>query len=540
MVSEHIIVIGKKVKIMSENKIKWTTRYINSLPDAAFAYIEPGGKKDSDGKTVPRSLRHFPHHNMSVKRSTEHNTVDRPHLRNALARAPQSSHGSKALSHLKIHAKALKIGAFKIGGKFNQLKSKSRRIIAGYASYVMVDAHSDIVTKTALQDALKRFMKDKKHRNIMYGHDNVQVGDLLDKFGPYTTHVDDKGLFIVAEIRTDLKTSDFVWEKILVGEVNAYSISFEQLEETPHVTDGVWEEIQKINLVEISVCEFPANALSRFNIISKSKNVLREKIGDSMSETELKKQNKAANKEVNLDELIDAILSLNDEDRKALKEKADIDISPNAGLVKAISAELERLKGLGDAITGLELSMLADLVTQLQTGQKPEDIGKSKDGISELKKSVEEILKRLDAIENPKADKTVVIKNKTDNGDEDNPSDDKGNDNPEDKGGAGEDKGGAGAEDKGNENKDSHEDILKDFETVKSATEENRKIMSDIQESVKTIEDRITKIEETPIIKTGADTDDGDIDKDIKDYQPDNVRMSSHNVETRVEIEEEK
>lgn len=32
----------------------------NDLPDSAFAYIEPGGKKDSEGKTTPRSLRHYP------------------------------------------------------------------------------------------------------------------------------------------------------------------------------------------------------------------------------------------------------------------------------------------------------------------------------------------------------------------------------------------------------------------------------------------------------------------------------------------------
>ena len=35
---------------------------INDLPDSDFAYIEPGGTKDSGGKTTPRSLRHFPIH----------------------------------------------------------------------------------------------------------------------------------------------------------------------------------------------------------------------------------------------------------------------------------------------------------------------------------------------------------------------------------------------------------------------------------------------------------------------------------------------
>lgn len=61
----------------------WTTKYINDLPDSAFLYIEAGGQKDSEGKTTPRSLRHFPYKDSS-------NKIDLPHLRNAIARIPQS------------------------------------------------------------------------------------------------------------------------------------------------------------------------------------------------------------------------------------------------------------------------------------------------------------------------------------------------------------------------------------------------------------------------------------------------------------------
>jgi HK97 family phage prohead protease len=68
---------------MSERAV-WTTAYVNNLPDSAFLYVEPGGRKDGDGKTVPRTLRHFPYKDDS-------GAVDLPHLRNALARIPQSS-----------------------------------------------------------------------------------------------------------------------------------------------------------------------------------------------------------------------------------------------------------------------------------------------------------------------------------------------------------------------------------------------------------------------------------------------------------------
>lgn len=69
----------------------WTRAYINNLPDSAFLYIEPGGKKDSEGKTVPRSLRHLP-----VKDKT--GKVDPPHARNAASRLGQSDTGKDWLS----------------------------------------------------------------------------------------------------------------------------------------------------------------------------------------------------------------------------------------------------------------------------------------------------------------------------------------------------------------------------------------------------------------------------------------------------------
>src|SRR5215471_15016104 len=63
---------------------EWSTAFVNDLPDSSFLYVAPGGKKDADGKTTPRSLRFFPYKDSS-------GSVDLPHLRNALARIPQSS-----------------------------------------------------------------------------------------------------------------------------------------------------------------------------------------------------------------------------------------------------------------------------------------------------------------------------------------------------------------------------------------------------------------------------------------------------------------
>lgn len=86
-----------------EQKTVWSTSYRNALPDDAFAYVEPTGETDSEAKTTPRTLRHFPHHDASGK-------VDLDQVANALRRAPQSPFGAKAMSHLEDHAKANDIG----------------------------------------------------------------------------------------------------------------------------------------------------------------------------------------------------------------------------------------------------------------------------------------------------------------------------------------------------------------------------------------------------------------------------------------------
>ena len=83
------------VHAASIRKADMSTASINDLPDSAFAHIEPGGSKDDSGKTTPRSKRHFPVH-------------DAAHVRNALARAPQSPFGDKAMP--KIRAAAAKFG----------------------------------------------------------------------------------------------------------------------------------------------------------------------------------------------------------------------------------------------------------------------------------------------------------------------------------------------------------------------------------------------------------------------------------------------
>ena len=79
-----------KKKLKQMKSAVMSTKKKNDLPDSDFAYIEPGGKKDSEGKTTPRSLRHLP-------------INDAAHVRNALARLNQTDINTTPDLPLKVN-----------------------------------------------------------------------------------------------------------------------------------------------------------------------------------------------------------------------------------------------------------------------------------------------------------------------------------------------------------------------------------------------------------------------------------------------------
>ena len=94
------------------NKAEWTTAYINTLPDEAFAIVIPGGEKDEDGLTTPRDLRKLPHHDATVTDPMDNDSVDWSHLVNALARVNQidatEEQIAEAQAHLQKHYDEIK------------------------------------------------------------------------------------------------------------------------------------------------------------------------------------------------------------------------------------------------------------------------------------------------------------------------------------------------------------------------------------------------------------------------------------------------
>jgi len=157
-------------------------------------------------------------------------------------------------------------------GGFHQLSKAEDhdRVIAGYASVIEIDKENQVIPKTALEEGIQSLLENSEYSNLMLVHQNIQVGKIISEYGDVKTHVDDKGLFIVAKIRSDLDTSNQVWKLIVDGKLNGFSIAGEIVRAHDECDDSKCVKIiDKLNIFEVSVCDKPVNTKSGFVILSK-------------------------------------------------------------------------------------------------------------------------------------------------------------------------------------------------------------------------------------------------------------------------------
>ena len=158
-----------------------------------------------------------------------------------------------------------------IRGNLDIIKKGEDRIIVGYASVAIIDSENDYIPSEVLEKGLSTLMNDETYANLMLIHSSIQIGKILKEYEEHTTHVDEKGLYIVAQLRNDIKTANKVWEKILNEEYKGFSIFGEILEFHKECDDkSCVRVIDKLNLCEVSVCEYQINAESQLTVVSKS------------------------------------------------------------------------------------------------------------------------------------------------------------------------------------------------------------------------------------------------------------------------------
>jgi HK97 family phage prohead protease len=186
---------------------------------------------------------------------------------------------------------------------FTILKS-SNLVIGGYASIEIVDKQNDLITLKALDEAVKKFMTQQKYRNVMTNHSNVQVGEVLKNYRDSTgrlwkTGVDDVGFFVVIKMRDDIEKAKEVGREIRKGSLRSFSIGGQALEKRKKTSEelGEYNEISKLELHEVTICEKGINPEAKFDILkqdvkkmSELENALNELNSLLKEANELKKE----------------------------------------------------------------------------------------------------------------------------------------------------------------------------------------------------------------------------------------------------------
>ena len=188
---------------------------------------------------------------------------------------------------------------------FKILKSDDL-IIGGYASIEIVDKQNDLITLQALDEAVHKYMGEKKYRNVMSNHSNVQVGEVVEKYRDsngvlHKTAVDDVGFYVVIKLRDDIEKAKEISRGIRKGTLRSFSIGGQAISKKQKTNDeyGEYNEIDKLELHEVTICEKGINPEAKFDILKmeEEKN-MSEKLEKALEElNDLMKQVNSIHKE---------------------------------------------------------------------------------------------------------------------------------------------------------------------------------------------------------------------------------------------------
>ena len=270
---------------------------------------------------------------------------------------------------------------------FTILKSNNL-VIGGYASIEMVDKQNDLITLDALQEAVQKYMKITKFRNVMTNHSNVQVGEVIpsyrDKTGKlYKTEVDDVGFFVVIKMREDIEKAKEVGREIRGGSLRSFSIGGQALEKRKktHKEYGEYNEISKLELHEVTICEKGINPEAKFDILKMDKGDKMDAISKALEE--LNKKLDEANASYNNERVTKMdylhLITEGEKDPKKIRE--------------AMREDMERTEG-EVAVAPYERAVAHGILTQPELERMVDTFNRSK--MIKMNESVENPIKNIE------------------------------------------------------------------------------------------------------------------------------------------------
>ena len=183
-------------------------------------------------------------------------------------------------------------------GPISILKGANDLIVAGYASVEVVDKQGDVITKEALKHAFRKFMENPSYRNVQLAHSNIQIGDVVPNYTDnegrlWKSEVDDVGMFVVVKLRDDIEKAKEVSAEIRKGVLRGFSIggqAFKRVRKSDPKR-GDYQEISKLELHEITICEKGINPEATFSILKEDKNNTEvNKVTETENDNEMMKQ----------------------------------------------------------------------------------------------------------------------------------------------------------------------------------------------------------------------------------------------------------
>jgi len=220
--------------------------------------------------------------------------------------------------------------------EFTILKSDNL-VIGGYASIEIVDKQNDLITLDALEEAVIKYMKEEKYRNVMSNHSNVQVGEVVEKYRDnngvvHKTGVDDVGFYVVIKLRDDIEKAKEISRGIRKGTLRSFSIGGQAISKKQRKSDdyGEYNEIDKLELHEVTICEKGINPEAKFDILKmEEEKEMSEKLEKALEE---------------LNGLMKQVNSLNKEEEVMEKEAYMMDTEEDdAGEIEAMDSEEKSL-----------------------------------------------------------------------------------------------------------------------------------------------------------------------------------------------------
>ena len=216
----------------------------------------------------------------------------------------------------------------------------------------------------------------------MSNHSNVQVGEVIEQYRDnngvlHKTGVDDVGFYVVIKLRDDIEKAKEISRGIRKGTLRSFSIGGQAISKKQKNSEefGEYNEIEKLELHEVTICEKGINPEARFDILkSEEEKKMSEKLEKALEElNDLMKQVNSLEKEEEMekgDEYMDTDPDLNlgeeedmDTEEKALDEDSTRDYEAGEEVVSggkptATPAPLKVSKGLeGTDFTTLDLSV---------------------------------------------------------------------------------------------------------------------------------------------------------------------------------------